>query len=101
MIWTSKDNMIGHYDANEVAMQEFLQRAIDDYRRWLRDLGMNELVTNEALKQAKIMHIVWSIVPNTPKMYNDLKSNVPQSAIRAKLELWTTKWKEETTRAKR
>ena len=47
------------------------------------------------------MHIVQSIVPNAPKMYDDLKFNVPQTAVRVKLELWTTKWKEEIARAKR
>ena len=62
---------------------------------------MNELVIDEAWKQAKIMYTTRSIVPNAPKMYDDLKPDVPQTIVREKLELWTTKWKEETARAKR
>ena len=50
--------MIGHYNANEVPMQEFLQRPIDDCRHRLRDLDMNELVIDEAWKQAKLMHTI-------------------------------------------
>lgn len=101
MISTSEDNMIRFYNANAVAMQEFLQRAIDDCRRRLRELGHHELVKDEAWDQDKLMHTVRSIVPNATKMFDDLKSDVPPTAVRAKLELWTVKWKEESTRAKR
>ena len=64
-------------------------------------LEMNESITDEAWQQAKLMHIVQSIVPNVLKMYDDLKSNVPQITVREKLEVWTTKWKEDTPSAKR
>ena len=69
--------MIGHYNANEVAMKEFLKREIDDCRCQLRDLGMNELVIDEARQQAKLLHTIQSIVPNAPKMYDDLKFDAP------------------------
>lgn len=65
------------------------------------DLGHHDLVKDEAWDQEKLMHTVWSIAPNAPKMFEDLKSDVPQTADRAKLELWTAKWKEKSSRAKR
>ena len=82
-------------------MNDFHQRAIDDCRRRLRELDHHHLVKDEAWDNEALMHIVRSITPNVAKMYDDLKYDVPQTAIKAKLELWKAMWKEESSRAKR
>lgn len=100
-ISASKNEMIARYNANEVSMMDFCQRAIDDTRRRLKELGHIELVTDEAWDFAKVLHIVRSILGNAPKMLDDLRDYPMPRANRAKLELWTAKWREENARSKR
>lgn len=95
------ESQIISINANEVAMMDFCNRAINEARRRLRELGHEDLVNDGTWDSIKALHQVRSMIPNANKMLEDLRDLAPASIDRAKLALWTSKWKEETAKAKR
>ena len=79
---------------------EFLERAIHAARLRLREAGHTAITESQAWEKLRLMHKVFSIVPNAPKMLDDLRDSAPAYADRAKLELWQSKWKGEGAKAK-
>lgn len=91
--------MIEAINCNEVTILDSQQRAVDETKRRLHNLGHHDLIQKGTWNNEAQLMKARSILGNATKMVNGLHVDAPPNLDMAKFE--TTKWKQETSKRQR